>query len=271
MMLLAITAAVSAEPMMVTDCKGAAGVRLLDKLADQSELAVPPKASVTLTSLRDGSRVTLQGPLKVRLDSKLTLIQGKPAQVSRQAGRGASSAPPRTVSLTMGGQLTRSKPPFYVETPGAVLRPSVRWSAHASATEYLVEVLQGGQVVHRAQVDGLETSLPLSPGVEYVVKVTAQQPSPASDALQGIGTQQVKVRLLPAEEVSAVEALSRRLRAEYRKTPRQLSPLTVLLTEYLARGLYGEAQRLLAEMPSGDEVLRLRAVLEKQVAGFNGT
>lgn len=262
---IALCGAVAAEPMMVTDTVGNAPVHLLQKLADKSELDLNKTARVTLTSLKDGSRVTLRGPVKVRLDTPLKILAGKPAQVVRQAGRGVGSGPVRAVSLTMGGEFTRDAPPFHIQSAGQLLRPHVQWVSHPEATEYRVELLRNGTVVQTSQVAAAEADMPLQAGTAYQLRVTAQRPDSASDALKDLQTRKVAVRLLPAAEASLVRQRADRLWAQYRKDKSDLSPLMVLMSEYLHKQLYAEALALLPQLPSRGETGKLNQSILRQV------
>jgi hypothetical protein len=141
---------------IVTDMKGlpevkgpsdshSRNLRLLGKLNNVTVM-VDADEKVTLTSLADGSRITLIGPLTGQLSSSgFTKLAGA-GTVKRKAGREDTTSQLRAVSSTMGAVAHRDAKPFLVSR-GRLLRRELVWLPTSDFPDCQVILSSGGEVV----------------------------------------------------------------------------------------------------------------------------
>lgn len=164
---------------MVTDVKGGVEVQLpgakwqavnmLLGIPNGAKLKVPEKASVSIASYADGSRMKLVGPSLAKVESgTLQITEGDKKALSKQEVR-TKKAGLKPVSTTMGAAYTRRQPAFRLLSVGlqSKTQPTLAWSPHTSSEvfTYRIVLSDGARELLNQTTEQTEIEAPeLSPG-----------------------------------------------------------------------------------------------------------
>ena len=270
LMSLSLSLGCFAQPFMVTHLEGQSKVNgkpsaLFDKLPDRSSVDLDVNAKTTLTSLKDGSRLSLSGPLKGTLQgAKFQIVTGRPDQLVRRAGRNLSLSKPKDISSSMGAQFHR-EPPLGLRLlrAGSLLNSTVKWHSARDAVSYRVELSRFGTLVHSQVVSQTEVNLPLLEGQDYRVSVVALKEDLFDHEPVDSERVSAPIRLLEVERRDDFQEKKTEALRSYGEDPADMTPLTLYLGELIDAELYVEALDFLSGDPWEQRVEVRKSVEER--------
>ncbi len=245
-----------AQPYVVTHVEGQTKVNgepsaLFNKLTEPVSMDLGVHAKTTLTSLKDGSRISLSGPLQGTLvGSQFKTRTGKASQVVRQSGRNLSLSKPKDISASMGAHYHREPPRgIRLFTAGNLLEPTVAWSRSRDAVSYRVELFRFGTIVHSQVTSATKADLPLLEGQDYRVSVVALKEDLFDH--EPVDSERVgaPLRLLEKERHDDYQRQEASAEKFYEDNPADLTPLTLYLGELIDAKLFVEALSFLSKDP----------------------
>lgn len=253
---------------IVTDMKGQPKVkgpsdpnsrdlRLLGKF-NNVKIMVDTDEKVTLTSLADGSRITLIGPLTGQIDSTGFTKSAGAGSVKKKAGREDSTSQLRTVSSTMGAVAHRDAKPFLVSR-GRLLHRELVWLPTSDFPDCQIVLSYDGEVVRewpRVQSEGpiLDNApapqrlnldaLEIETEEPYFLTFVPLKKDGMTNADWIVRTDVTFVGSTLADKALEEESQARDL---YDQEPTDLTPLSVYLAYLLNHQLFSDAYLLVLE------------------------
>lgn len=260
------------EVFIVTDFKGvptiqepgqsSRSVRLLGKLSE-GEIKVKNGDSLTLTTLSNGQRTVLIGPVSGRLSKNgFRRIAGASSSVKILPGRIATTDELKRVSSTMGAVSVRVGESLLLTT-GAILEPQIAWLPISNYPACKITIEQDGEVIkHWPWVDGVLSTngelrqpslislegLNLQEETPYFISFTPVRKEEDGRITEDVHHSVVTDFKLVNREV-AKEAFEKKDKAWelYRKDPSDLTPLTSYLAFLWNNNFLSDAIRLVHE------------------------
>lgn len=252
------------EGFIVTDMKGiptvknspkesSANLKLLAKLKS-GFIKVKADDTLTLTSLADGSRIVLVGPL----EGQLTQVGFKKSSGSgsavRKEGRVGSTSQLRNVSSTMGAIAVRDASPFLVSR-GRLLRRELVWLPTTDFPDCQMVLSHEGNVVKewprveaRSDSEGPQSldvsDLAINAEEPYFLTFVPLKEDGMTNPDWIVRTDVTFVADDFAEKTFEEEAGARNL---YSEDPTDLTPLTVYLAYLVNHHLFSDAYLLVLE------------------------
>lgn len=287
----------AADPMaaLVTDARGAvemnkgqgwAPAPLMTVVPQNAQIRVGAKGRATLSFARGGTVVTLAGPCTIQAGADgVKLVAGAAASIQAKQTQGRSTALlPGNVNMDrMGGGRVRAAAgptspslaltidPYVISTS-----PTISWYAKDRYDGYRV-VLQDAtthKVVFEKDLPGTASEVPLPQGLlgwdkKYEVFFSARH---GAETVRPKGTtdRPDPFRLTVVDEalVAELEKARTTAMAEFKKDPTNVSPLTLLLSNYLALDLYAPAlevsQVLSQQCPDDANLCRIMGFIYSQ-------
>ena len=247
----------SAEPLMITHLEGKVEnvhqhpLKLLTKVNTGQTISLANGAVVTLTSLQDGTRYTITGQSKAKVEKEgVALLEGEESKLQKQDGRNISGEKPKDISSSMGGQLLRTgEPTPRILSVKTLSEPVLHWQEFDGALRYEVTILRRGKVVRRIETEGVSAPLHLKKSVPYQVKLAAiveSRPSVLGDSVseeEAIETTTTVTLLSRAPE--SILSLAKDKESELYSDTQDMTDIAIVFSQLFDRELYYDALQML--------------------------